>query len=50
VTPTPLNFSTKAAIILENALLHGQVLRIQRTHLGQNGIELSAIVAGEFPF
>lgn len=35
---------------LEHALLFGQVLRIKRAHLGQNGIELSAIVTGEFLF
>ena len=35
---------------LEHALFFGQVLRMKRAHLGQNGIELSAIVTGEFPF
>ena len=35
---------------LEHALLFGQVLRIKRAHLGQNGIELGAIVTGEFAF
>ena len=35
---------------LEHALLFGQVLRIKRAHLRQNGIELGAIVTGEFAF
>lgn len=40
----------KSGDFLENALLFGQVLRIKRAHLGQNGIELSAVFTGKLPF
>lgn len=39
----------KRRYFLENSLLFGQVLRIKRAHLGQNGIELSAIITSKFP-
>lgn len=34
----------------EHALLFGEILRIKRAHLRQNGIEFSTIVTGKFPF
>lgn len=40
----------KSSDFLKHTLLFGQVLRIKRAHLGQNGIELSAIVTGELTF
>lgn len=43
-------FLNESNDFLEHALLFGQVLRIQGAHLGQNGIEFSAIVTGKFPF
>ena len=38
----------KCGDFLEHALLFSQVLRIERTHFGQNGIQLRATVAGKF--
>lgn len=36
--------------LLEHALLLGQILRIQRAHLGQHGVQFRAVVARKFPF
>ncbi|SDX57045.1 hypothetical protein SAMN05421881_1003102 [Nitrosomonas halophila] len=44
-----LELLNKRGNLLENALLLRQVLRIQRTHFWQNGIQLGAIVAGKLP-
>jgi hypothetical protein len=30
-------------------LLHGEILGIQRTHLGQDAVEFGAVLAGVFP-
>lgn len=53
---TPLDMPThtfellnESSDFLEHALLLGQILRIQRAHLGQNGIELRTAVTGKFP-
>ena len=42
-------FFDKSSDFLKNALLLCEVLRIERAHLGQNGIELSAIFTGKLP-
>ena len=39
----------KRSDFLKHVLLFGQILRVQRTHLGQNGIEFSAIFTGKLP-
>ena len=46
----PFELLDESSDFLEHALFFGQVLRIKWAHLGQNGIELSTIVAGELTF
>jgi len=43
----PFKFLHKRCDFLKNALLLRQVLRIERTHFGKNGVELGAILAGK---
>jgi len=46
----PFEFFDKIRDLLEHTVLFGKILRIERAHSGQDGIEFSAIIAGKFAF
>jgi len=50
LAPHPFELFDKSCDLLKNALLLGQVLRIERAHFRQNTIEFRAILACELPF
>lgn len=50
LTTHAFKFLNKSSDFLEDSLLFFQVLRVQRTHLGEKSIELSAAVTGKLPF
>ena len=50
LTTNTFEFFDKSRNFPEHALFLGQVLRIERAHLGQNGIQFGACLAGKFPF
>lgn len=47
--PHTLELFNKGRDLLKYRLLLGQELRVQWAHLGQNSIELCAVLAGKFP-